>query len=637
MPRGTSSSRSGNRPLYAIDFTAVACGKRVANTKRRVRWRFGFANSDALASGETGTACRGEEHDVTLVWSVTSGKRLILADGQEVHYSNSRSAVIDFSWTMKGNHVLKVVAHATAPMSVDAGFRQYDFFVDGRSFFSFPKVYRLGLTGSKTMSPDGRGGTPREIHRHGGGRQAESSERRKAANGRSDSANIAAIEAPHNPDEEEAYLREAIKASIATEAKFKEEHPDEKPRMSAGAADLLIDFMDDFQSSGNTLSPVPTQSTGNEWALAPAPAQPNNQWATAPPPAQPDNNWAMASPQQTAPAAIQQQPAYDQYSGATAGGFAAAPPSNPFAPAAPAQPVQNFAAPPAPDAFGAPAFAPPATDAFAAPPPPPPVDAFASPPAPVAPVYGQPAAPVANDPFSAQPPATVASPTMNGSATNGSANVVLTMGTLTSDGLLAGGTTNPNITNSTTSNNATSSGTMADIALQNLMGSIDSFGITGAAAKPPAAANNPFDSNNIMTNTTLGEIKSAKDTERKGIMNAPPASGPGALVLASGGNQGGNWGGYGGMAGGQGMQQQPPQQQQYSMSGGYPQQQQPQMGYGQQPPMQQQQPQMGMQQQQGMMQGQQPPMQQQQGYGAQPPQYGQQPPMQQNQWGAPSY
>lgn len=80
--------------------------------------------------------------------------------------------------------MLKVVAHATAPMSVDAGFRQYDFFVDGRSFFTFPKVYRLGLTGGKTLSPDvGMGAS----------RMAESSGRR--------SNDIAAIEAPHNHDE----------------------------------------------------------------------------------------------------------------------------------------------------------------------------------------------------------------------------------------------------------------------------------------------------------------------------------------------------------------------------------------------------------------------------------------------------
>lgn len=194
---GPSSSSTANRPLYAIDFTAVACGKRIANTKRRVRWRFGFANPDALSSGETGTACRGEEHDVTFVWSVTSGKRLILADGQEVHYSSSRSAVIDFSWTMRGNHVLKVVAHATAPMTAEPGFRQYDFFVDGRSFFTFPKVYRLGLTSGRQQG-QGQGQAA-----YGGGGNSSPPPPRGAVGStrRSESGDIAQIEAPHNPDE----------------------------------------------------------------------------------------------------------------------------------------------------------------------------------------------------------------------------------------------------------------------------------------------------------------------------------------------------------------------------------------------------------------------------------------------------
>jgi hypothetical protein len=188
------------------------------------------------------------------------------------------------------------------------------------------------------------------------------------------------------------------------------------------------------------------------------------------------------------------------------------------------------------------------------------------------------------------------------------------------------------------------------------MGSIDSFGLSGK----PATAYNPFDSsNNIMSNATLGEIKSTKAVEKKPVMNAPP--GPGALVMAT--NQGGNWGGFGAGGGqqqaqyrGMGGSMQPNPQ--YAMSGGYP-QQQPQMGMGmqqsqmgmQQPQMGMQQPQMGMQQpqmamqqsmtgmqqpQMGMMQGQQPPMQQQ-SYGAPSP-YGQQPPtQQQNQWGTPFY
>mmetsp|Transcript_32438 Transcript_32438/g.39870 ORF Transcript_32438/g.39870 Transcript_32438/m.39870 type:complete len:617 (-) Transcript_32438:342-2192(-) len=135
-------------PVYQIDFTAVASGKYIATSKRRIRWRFGFSNKEALEKGETGTACRGEEHDITCVWSVTSGKRLILADGREVHYSNNRSSLFDFSWTMRGNHVLKVVMHAAPALSGTPGFRQYDLLVDGLSFFNMPKVYELGIRGS---------------------------------------------------------------------------------------------------------------------------------------------------------------------------------------------------------------------------------------------------------------------------------------------------------------------------------------------------------------------------------------------------------------------------------------------------------------------------------------------------------
>ncbi|EJK47516.1 hypothetical protein THAOC_33753, partial [Thalassiosira oceanica] len=198
-------------------------------------------------------------------------------------------------------------------------------------------------------------------------------------------------------------------------------------------------------------------------------------------------------------------------------------------------------------------------------------------------------------------PGTPAAPSASATS-NGSGNVVLSMNSLTNDGLLGNGSAPP-----------AGSTTLADKALQNLMGSIDSFGITGSAAKPPAA--NPFDSgSNLMGNATLGEIKAKTSTgsEKKPVMNTPP----GAMVVASG--QQGNWGGYG--QGGGMQQQQPPQ---YTMAGGYPQQQQ--MGYGQ--------PQMGGMQQQPMQQPmQQPPMQ---GYG-QPSMYGQQPP-QQGGWGGPSY
>jgi hypothetical protein len=171
-----------------------------------------------LASGETGTACRGEEHDVTIVWSVTSGKRIVLADGKEVHYSTNRNNVFEYSWTMRGNHVLKILAHASPPMSPTPGFRQYDFFVDGQSFFTFPKVFRLGLAPN-----DPRGGrSPRSppVQAERGQNYNPNSGQNYNPNPNNNSTRstgsggIGTIETPHNPDEEEAYLREAIKNSL---------------------------------------------------------------------------------------------------------------------------------------------------------------------------------------------------------------------------------------------------------------------------------------------------------------------------------------------------------------------------------------------------------------------------------------
>ena len=102
--------------------------------------RFGFPNIEALNNGLNGTDCRGEEHEVTVVWSITSGKKLVLCDGQEVHSSTNRSSSFDYSWSMKGNHVLKISAHANAPMNPPQGYHQYDLFVDGQSYFIMPKV-----------------------------------------------------------------------------------------------------------------------------------------------------------------------------------------------------------------------------------------------------------------------------------------------------------------------------------------------------------------------------------------------------------------------------------------------------------------------------------------------------------------
>jgi hypothetical protein len=84
---------------------------------------------------------------VTIIWSITSGKRQISMDGREIHYSTNRASILDFSWQTKGNHVIKVICHAAPPLSATPGFRQYDLLLDGQSFFGMPKVFQLGIKG----------------------------------------------------------------------------------------------------------------------------------------------------------------------------------------------------------------------------------------------------------------------------------------------------------------------------------------------------------------------------------------------------------------------------------------------------------------------------------------------------------
>lgn len=362
-------SREIRSSVYQIDFTAVDAGKRVASSKRRIRWRFGFTNQDALASGETGTACRGEEHDITLIWSLTSGKRLVLADGQEVHYSNSRSQIFDFSWTMRGNHVLKVVAHSTTPMNVHPNFRQYDFFVDGMSFFSMPKVYRLGLTDNTPIQEPATLALAHSSRRSTYGNYSTGGANGGAlgrASAPPEPNSIVEIEAPHNAQEEEAYLREAIKASLSDQNEggnnnvpsSSASHDHVQTNRSNNDENLLIDFMSE---PGPAPAPAPAS-----FAVVPSAAPPGNVYTGA----SHDSGSVLTAPAQYHPYAITQPgvappvPMMPQTMPAPAPTMLPHQPAMTYAP----QPV---AAPPAPTVFQAPApmpqqVAPPAPSIFQA-------------------------------------------------------------------------------------------------------------------------------------------------------------------------------------------------------------------------------------------------------------------------------
>lgn len=175
-----------------------------------------------------------------------------MADGQEVHYSSSRSGVFEHSWTMRGNHVLKVVAHASPPLSPTPGFRQYDFFVDGQTFFSFPKVYRLGLAPN---DPRNAVSPPSPVKLADRGNRTKNSQ-------------IVSLEAPHNPDEEEAYLREAIRNSLEEQKKAEQSGGGAAPQISSQGQSLLLDFLEDPGSAPGSMPALPPSTTQEAYGFA---------------------------------------------------------------------------------------------------------------------------------------------------------------------------------------------------------------------------------------------------------------------------------------------------------------------------------------------------------------------------------
>jgi hypothetical protein len=107
--------------------------------------RFGFPNQEALTAGKSGSDCRGEEHDVTLTWSVASGKRIIMANSRQIYCNTVKSSVFEYSWVTEKNHNIRLCVYSTAPGN---GERQYELSVDGISFYKMPKIFEVGLKGT---------------------------------------------------------------------------------------------------------------------------------------------------------------------------------------------------------------------------------------------------------------------------------------------------------------------------------------------------------------------------------------------------------------------------------------------------------------------------------------------------------
>jgi len=328
-------------PCYQIDFSSVGSGKRLSATKRRIRWRFGFPNKAALDEGKTGTDCRGDEHELILVWSIASGKRQILMDGKEVHYLKGRTTLFEHSWNSFGTHVMKVVCHISPPMEPSPGFRQYDFMIDGQSFFTMPKVFELGLKSPTFMNgrmPGAVGGYSSSRNANGGRNEVYTNHNGSVV-----------AQTPRNETEEDDELQRAIKASLEESRQYMERKgissnasappggpapytgPSGMTPAPAPTAEDLLDFMSDAPSSNLSAPPIPAAPVYTSAPVATAyggpPGQQQHQQALvsyaspsaqqqsypgAPPPPQPQyqEQYQETSPP---PAPPPPQPSYDVF------------------------------------------------------------------------------------------------------------------------------------------------------------------------------------------------------------------------------------------------------------------------------------------------------------------------------------
>jgi hypothetical protein len=129
---------------YQIDHSVTGAGRTIGLTKKRITFKFGFVNPQALSEGLSGSGCRGSEHEVVFILSLSSGKRNVLVDGREVHFSQAgsweRSFDFPFSIRVQGFGSL----HARLIADSAPGARPYDLLINGMSYFHFSKIYELG-------------------------------------------------------------------------------------------------------------------------------------------------------------------------------------------------------------------------------------------------------------------------------------------------------------------------------------------------------------------------------------------------------------------------------------------------------------------------------------------------------------
>lgn len=156
---------------YQVDYAVKNTAKTLGFSKKRVSFKFGFANPQSVSQGLTGAQCRGSEHEVTFMWSLASGKRQLFLDGKDVHYSESgmNGWTSDRAWQhsfplreMASGRTYKI-HFISQPVNKDIpDMKAFDLRINGVSYFSFNEIWKLGTPAMITREgPRAYSGGPR--------------------------------------------------------------------------------------------------------------------------------------------------------------------------------------------------------------------------------------------------------------------------------------------------------------------------------------------------------------------------------------------------------------------------------------------------------------------------------------------
>jgi hypothetical protein len=71
---------------------------------------------------------------------------MVMSNGKQLHIGTDKTSIFEHLWIDTRGNSMKVVAHASAPSSTALGSRQYDLFINGKSFFTLVSTIAHNIT-----------------------------------------------------------------------------------------------------------------------------------------------------------------------------------------------------------------------------------------------------------------------------------------------------------------------------------------------------------------------------------------------------------------------------------------------------------------------------------------------------------